>query len=416
LSHTIALMSEPQVLVFNAGSSSFKCARIEPGSGLVLDAALAERLGTIAAGLTLRQQTGERHSWELPELDHGAALRQVLDRIDTSALVAVGHRVVHGGEAFVGSALIDARALRAIEDMQSLAPLHNPANALGIREAMRLLPGLPQVAVFDTAFHQTMPPEAYLYAVPYDLYERYALRRYGFHGSSHRYVAALAAERLGRSLADLQLVTAHLGNGCSACAIRHGKSVDTTMGLTPLEGLVMGTRSGDVDPNLFTFLRDHTGSTLDQTAWLLNHDSGLLGLSGVSNDMRRLLELEAQGHERARLAVLVFCQRLAKGILGLCAGLGSLDALVFTGGIGENAARVRELTLERLAVLGAEVDSALNAGHGAGAGGRITAPTSRLPAFVVPTNEELIIARETLSCIGVEPGAGPLAAQRSGAG
>jgi acetate kinase len=412
---TLTAMREPQVLVFNAGSSSFKCARIEPESGLVLDAALAERLGTAAASLTLRQGN-ERHSWELPGLDHGAALRQVLDRIDTSALVAVGHRVVHGGEAFVGSAVVDARALGTIEGMHSLAPLHNPANALGIREGMRLLPGLPQVAVFDTAFHQTMPPEAYLYAVPYELYERHALRRYGFHGSSHRYVAALAAERLGRSLASLELVTAHLGNGCSACAIRHGKSVDTTMGLTPLEGLVMGTRSGDVDPNLFRFLRDHTGSTLEQTAQLLNHESGLLGLSGVSNDMRRLLELEAGGHERARLAVLVFCQRLAKGILGLCAGLGRIDALVFTGGIGENAARVRELTLERLGVLGAEVDRALNAEHGAGAGGRITASTSRLAAFVVPTNEELIIAREALSCIRAEPGTGTLTAPRGAAG
>jgi acetate kinase len=309
----------------------------------------------------------------------------------------------------VSSTLIDARALGTIEGMQSLAPLHNPANALGIREGLRLLPRLPQVAVFDTAFHQTMPPEAYLYAVPYDLYERHALRRYGFHGSSHRYVAGLAAERLGRPLASIELVTAHLGNGCSACAIRHGSSVDTTMGLTPLEGLVMGTRSGDVDPNLFTFLRDHTGSTLEQTARLLNHESGLLGLSGVSNDMRRLLELEAAGHERARLAVLVFCQRLAKGILGLCASLGRVDALVFTGGIGENAARVRELTLERLGVLGVELDRELNARHGAGAGGRITTPVSRLPALVVPTNEELIIARETMSCIGAAAAAGTTA-------
>jgi acetate kinase len=407
-------MSEPQVLVFNAGSSSFKCARIEPQSGLVLDAALAERLGTASARLGLRHGAAEPASWELPELDHGGALRQVLDRIDTSAVVAVGHRVVHGGEAFVSSTLIDARALGTIEGMESLAPLHNPANALGIREGLRLLPRLPQVAVFDTAFHQTMPPEAYLYAVPYDLYERHALRRYGFHGSSHRYVAGLAAERLGRPLASIELVTAHLGNGCSACAIRHGSSVDTTMGLTPLEGLVMGTRSGDVDPNLFTFLRDHTGSTLEQTARLLNHESGLLGLSGVSNDMRRLLELEAVGHERARLAVLVFCQRLAKGILGLCASLGRVDALVFTGGIGENAARVRELTLERLGVLGAELDRELNARHGAGAGGLITTPASRLPALVVSTNEELIIARETMRCIGAAAAGTPAAAPADG--
>jgi len=403
-------MGEPQVLVFNAGSSSFKCARLEPGSGRVLDAALAERLGTPGARLTLKHTDGAREAWDLPGLDHGAALRRVLERIDTSALVAVGHRVVHGGEVFVGSVVIDPRALSTIEEMQSLAPLHNPANALGIREGMRLLPALPQVAVFDTAFHQTMPPEAYLYALPYALYDQHALRRYGFHGSSHRYVAGLAAERLGKPLESLQLVTAHLGNGCSACAVRHGKSVDTTMGLTPLEGLVMGTRSGDVDPNLFTFLRDQTGSTLEQTTRLLNHESGLLGLSGVSNDMRRLLELEAEGHERARLAVLVFCQRLAKGILGLCAGLDALDGLVFTGGIGENAARVRELTLERLGVLGAQIDRGLNAEHGAAASGRITATGSRLPAFVVATNEELIIARETLGCIRARAGTPALAA------
>ncbi|HTV25048.1 MAG TPA: acetate kinase [Polyangiaceae bacterium] len=395
-------MGQPQVLVFNAGSSSFKCARIEPTTGRVLDSALAERLGQPGARLMLKRGEGDRQTWELPQLDHGGALRHVLERIDTSALVAVGHRVVHGGEAFVGSSVIDARALRAIDDMQSLAPLHNPANALGIREAMRLLPRLPQVAVFDTAYHQTMPPEAFLYAVPYELYEQHALRRYGFHGSSHRYVAGLAAERLAQPLEALSLVTAHLGNGCSACAIRKGKSVDTTMGLTPLEGLVMGTRSGDVDPNLFGFLRDHIGSTLEQSAQLLNHESGLLGLSGVSNDMRRLLELEAEGHERARLAVLVFCHRLAKGILGLCASLARIDAIVFTGGIGENAARVRELTLERLAVLGVEVDRELNAEHGAAAGGRITTAASALRAFVVPTNEELIIAREALSCIGTD--------------
>lgn len=407
-------MGEPQVLVFNAGSSSFKCARIEPKTGRVLDSALAEQLGQPGARLTLKHDDAERQVWELPQLDHGGALRHVLERMYTSALVAVGHRVVHGGEAFVGSSVIDAPALAAIEGMQRLAPLHNPANALGIREGMRLLPGLPQVAVFDTAFHQTMPPESFLYALPYELYEQHALRRYGFHGSSHRYVAGLVAERLGQPLEALELVTAHLGNGCSACAVRQGKSVDTTMGLTPLEGLVMGTRSGDVDPNVFTFLRDHTGSTLEQTAHRLNHESGLLGLSGASNDMRRLLELEAQGHERARLAVLVFCQRLAKGILGLCASLGNLDALVFTGGIGENAARVRELTLERLGVLGVEVDRGLNAEHGAPARGRITTAASRRPAFVVPTNEELIIAREALSCI--DSGASAPSRRRAPAG
>jgi acetate kinase len=405
-------MSETQVLVFNSGSSSFKCARIEPRSGRVLDWALAERLNSAQARIDLASD-GERQRWERAGLDHGSAMHEVLQRIDTSAVVAVGHRVVHGGEAFVDSTRLDDAVIAQIDAMSSLAPLHNPANVLGIREGLRLLPALPQVAVFDTAFHQTMPKEAYLYALPYELYEQHSLRRYGFHGSSHRYVAAGAAERLGKPLESLELVTAHLGNGCSACAIRHGKSVDTTMGLTPLEGLVMGTRSGDVDPNVFTFMAEHTGASLERTAKLLNHESGLLGLSGVSNDMRSLLELEAQGHARARLAVAVFCYRLAKAVLALGAGLGRLDALVFTGGIGEHAVRVRELTLERLKLLGFVVDRALNAEHGASAQGRISAGDSRVPAFVVPTNEELIIARDTVRCL--ERRAEPSSSPRPGA-
>jgi acetate kinase len=390
--------TEPRVLVFNAGSSSFKCACIEPGSGRVLDALLAERLGQPDARVSLTRGD-ERQHWDLPGLDHAGALRHAIEHIDTAAVVAVGHRVVHGGEAFVDSTRIDARVLAAIEENDDLAPLHNAANVLGMREGMRLLSRLPQVAVFDTAFHHTMPAEAYLYALPYALYEEHAVRRYGFHGSSHRYVALEAAKQLGRPLESLELVTAHLGNGCSACAIRGGKSVDTTMGLTPLEGLTMGTRSGDVDPSLFQFLAKRKGYSVEQTTALLEHQSGLLGISGVSNDMRRLLELEAEGHERARLALLVFCHRLARAVLGLCAGLRRLDALVFTGGIGEHAVRVRQLTIERLALLRAEVDPQLNATHGAGRGGRITSTASGVLALVVPTNEELIIGRETLRCI-----------------
>jgi acetate kinase len=239
--------------------------------------------------------------------------------------------------------------------------------------------------------------------LPYELYERHALRRYGFHGTSHGFVARGAADRLGRPLDTLQLVTAHLGNGSSTCAIRHGKSVDTSMGLTPLEGLMMGTRSGDVDPSVFEFLADHTGSTMEQTTDLLSRKSGLLGVSGVSNDMRSVLQSEERGHERARLAVALFCRRLAKSILAMCAGLDQLDALVFTGGIGENAARVRTLTLERLALLGFLVDPALNAEHGTRSAGRITAMESKIPALVVPTNEELVIAREALACLNTRP-------------
>jgi len=394
---TLTMRGVEEILVLNAGSSSLKCARIEARSGRVLESALAERLGDTSARITLRLDAQVERD-EVAGLDHAQALRRVLERFDTTRVLAVGHRVVHGGEAFRASTLVDDAVLEQIESLSSLAPLHNPSNALCIREARRLMPRLPQAAVFDTAFHQSMPPESYLYAVPYHLYEKHRLRRYGFHGSSHRFVAGGAAELLGRPLESLELVTAHLGNGCSACAVRRGESVDTTMGLTPLEGLVMGTRSGDIDPNVFTFLAEHTGATLEEIASLLNHESGLLGLSGISNDMRSVLEREARGDARARLAVLVFCQRLAKAVLGLCAAFGRLDALVFTGGIGENAARVRELTLARLGVLGLKLDPALNAEHGKSSGGRITTADSRVPALVVPTNEELIIARETLQC------------------
>lgn len=388
-------MDGRQVLVVNSGSSSLKCARVEARSGRVLDRALAERLGSDAARIIWNDDRGERRV-DAPGLDHTEALERVLAHLDTRALVAVGHRVVHGGERFVASTLVDDSVIAAISEMQSLAPLHNPANLLGIRAALRAFPELPQAAVFDTAFHQTLPPEAYLYALPFELYERHRLRRYGFHGTSHRYVASEAARRLERPLGTLQLVTAHLGNGCSAAAVRHGRSVDTTMGLSPLEGLVMGTRSGDVDPYVFGFLKEHTGASLEETLTLLNHDSGLLGLSGVSNDMRRLLELEAEGHERARLAIAVFCHRLAKGLLACCASLDRVDAIVFTAGIGENAARVRELTLARLSLLGVELDAEANRAHGTHTNGRITRVGSRVAALVVPTHEEQIIARETL--------------------
>jgi acetate kinase len=304
--------------------------------------------------------------------------------------------VVHGGEAFRSSALLGAQALATIQQCTELAPLHNPANLIGIHVAQRAFPKLPHVAVFDTAFHQSMPPRAYLYGIPYPLYEQHRIRRYGFHGTSHEYVAGLTALCLRRPLEELQFITLHLGNGASACAVRHGKSLDTSMGFTPLEGLVMGTRSGDVDPNLHGFLAHHLGLDLAGISHLLNNESGLLGLSGASNDMRTLLELGLAGHERAQIAVEVFCYRLAKTLLGLGAALDRIDAVVFTGGIGEHAAPVRERTLAHLGLLGARLDPALNAEHGTSAGGRITREDSRLLALVVPTNEELSIARESL--------------------
>jgi acetate kinase len=290
----------------------------------------------------------------------------------------------------------------AIARCSDLAPLHNPANLAGIRAALRLRPDLGQVAVFDTSFHQTMPRRAFLYAVPYELYETHQVRRYGFHGTSHRFVSERAAVLLGRPAGLVNVITAHLGNGCSATAVRAGQSADTTMGLTPLEGLVMGTRSGDVDPSLHQFLVDHAGMTLSQVTDLLTKGSGLLGLSGESNDMRNLLELERAGNARAGIAIDVFCYRLAKAILGLCAALPALDAIVFTGGIGENSAAVRERTVNHLAVLGAALDEGRNVAHGRSSHAVVSRDDSRVVVLVVPTNEELVIAREAMRLVSGE--------------
>jgi len=385
-------LAERNVLVINCGSSSLRFALVEPSNGAVVRHGYAERLGTEQASIA----TDETASTPLPaRAGHGQALERILDELRGHDVSAVGHRVVHGGEAFSDSVVLDARAIESIRACSDLAPLHNPANLSGIEAARRAYPAVPHAAVFDTAFHQTLPPRAYLYAVPYELYEKHRVRRYGFHGTSHRYVAGEAARRLGKPLSELELLTAHLGNGCSATAVRDGRSVDTTMGLTPLEGLVMGTRSGDVDPNLHEFLVEHTGATLASVTDLFNRKSGLLGLSGTSNDMRTLLEARERGDARAGLAIDVFCHRLAKALLALTASLTRVDALVFTGGIGEHAAAIRAQTLAALGVLGASVDPALNARHGAESAGRITREDSRLAALVVPTNEELVIARET---------------------
>jgi acetate kinase len=385
--------STSHVLVVNCGSSSLKLALVDPRSGARTWQATAERLGSESARLTIvtMKPVEEKRTLELGAATHATALDAAFKDMPELPLSGVGHRVVHGGEAFSASAVLDQRVIGAIEACSDLAPLHNPANLAGIRATLERLPKLGQVAVFDTSFHQTLPAHAYLYAVPYALYEQRKIRRYGFHGTSHRFVAGRAAELLQQPLSSLNLLTAHLGNGVSAAAVASGKSVDTTMGFTPLEGLVMGTRSGDVDPSLHQYLVKHAGMTLSEVTEMLTEASGLLGLSGESNDMRNLLELAARGHARAALAIEVFCYRLAKGLLGLCAGLPALDALVFTGGIGENAARVRELTVAHLQLLGAELDKARNATHQT----LISSARSRLRVLVVPTNEELEIARET---------------------
>ncbi len=391
------------VLVLNSGSSSVKFALVLPGSGERLMEGIGERLGTPEALLRIQWFPAAAVKERLPGGTHRAVVARVLDQLAQtghvgSDLLGAGHRVVHGGERFTSSVRVDEAVIVAVRSFSHLAPLHNPANLAGIEAVRDLLPDLPQVAVFDTAFHQTMPPHAFRYAVPEEWYTRHGVRRYGFHGISHRFVSEQAASMLGRPLGELRLVTAHLGNGCSATAVRDGVSVDTTMGLTPLDGLVMGTRSGDVDPGLLSYLAGRTGMNVGELTRALNVDSGLQGLSGMSNDMRTVAGAAADGNERAQLALNVFVHRLSKAIAGLVVGLQRLDALVFTGGIGENSAVVRGLVLSRLGFLGLAEDPQANAGHGRGTRGRISLPGPVL-ALVVPTDEELLIARDTARVI-----------------
>lgn len=383
------------ILVINAGSSSLKVAVIDPVSGVRYLSALAERLG--GEGATVK--VGREPAQPLTEATAAGALHALAPHLSGTDLhlQGVGHRVVHGGERFTAATRIDDDVIAGIRDCARLAPLHNPANLSGILAARATFPHLPQVAVFDTAFHQTMPPVAWRYAVPEAWYREHGVRRYGFHGTSHRFVAARAAEVIGRPLSELKLVTAHLGNGCSACAIDGGHSLDTTMGLTPLEGLVMGTRSGDLDPGILSHIAAATGQDLNALTMALNRDSGLLGLSGLSNDMRTLQDAATTGHAGADLAIDVFCYRLAKAIAALTVALGRLDALVFTGGIGEHSALVRSRTLARLGFLGLTEDPNANAAHGPDRG-RITRP-GNARALVVPTDEELLIARDTATLI-----------------
>ena len=391
------------VLVLNSGSSSLKFALVEPVSGDRLLAGIAERLGSEDAVLRFGGLGGGDVEERIPGGTHQTVVARVLALVGTAEqdgmrLLGAGHRVVHGGERFAASVLVDDAVISAVRSFSHLAPLHNPANLAGIESVSAVLPDLPQVAVFDTAFHQTMPPHAFRYAVPEEWYTQHGVRRYGFHGTSHRFVSEQAATLLGRPVSELRLVTAHLGNGCSATAVRGGVSIDTTMGLTPLDGLVMGTRSGDVDPGLVAYLAERTGMGLDRLTQALNTESGLRGLSGVSNDMRTVVAAAADGNERARLALDVFTHRLSKAIAGLVVGLGRLDALVFTGGIGENSAVVRSMVLSRLGFLGLTEDPQANARHGRDTAGRISVAGPVL-ALVVPTDEELLIARDTARVI-----------------
>jgi acetate kinase len=408
-------MPQVKVLVLNCGSSSLKFQLVETDAASAAagrDRALAKGLvDNIGGPAILKYETeGARPLQETEEvLEHKIAVERALALLsrpgvgvvrDRSEIEAVGHRVVHGGERFKTSVRIDDDVLAGIEACFELAPLHNAPNVKGYRAARELLSDVPHVAVFDTAFHQTMEPHAFLYGLPYVLYQRHGIRRYGFHGTSHRYVSRRLADLIGRPLADegLRLITCHLGNGCSVAAIRGGRSVDTSMGFTPLEGLVMGSRSGDLDPAIVL----HVMRKEDLGHWevnaLLNKHSGLIGVSGLSNDMRTLLEAEAAGKDRARLAVDVFCYRLKKYIAAYAGVLGGVDGLAFAGGIGENASAVRERALAGLEALGFALDRGANE-KARGREAEVSPAGSRTRVFVVPTNEELLIARDTYAIV-----------------
>lgn len=394
------------ILVINCGSSSLKFSVVDTRSGQDLARGLFDKLGSDAPSYRMESRLlAEPKTGSLPAgAEHEAALVTLAAFLASEELQleieAVGHRVVHGGERFTSACLMDEAAVNAVKSCSSLAPLHNPANLLGIESSKQHFPDLPQVGVFDTAFHQTLEPEAYLYAIPIELYEKHGIRRYGFHGSSHKYVASEAARILDKPLDQTSIITAHLGNGCSAAAIEDGACVDTTMGLTPLEGLVMGTRSGDLDPGILFHLHRSLGLSIEEIDTILNKKSGLLGLSGFSNDMRSLRQASAEGDPAARRAVALFTRRLAKSIAALRATLTKCDALVFTGGIGENDAQTRAETLSRLQHLGIEIDPEANAQAGRVQNGVISRENSPVKAIVIPTNEELMIARETEHLVG----------------
>ena len=390
-----------KVLVINAGSSSVKYQLYQMPEGEVLAKGILEKIGDDVSGLT-HIHNGNTYKVQTKVKDHEKAMEVILQTLvdnevgvinDISEIVSVGHRVVHGGEEFTGSMLIDEAVIASIEKFADLAPLHNPPNLTGIRAARHNLPKASQVACFDTAFHTTIPKVAYMYALPYELYENYRVRRYGFHGTSHRYVARRTAELMNRGKYDVNLITCHLGNGCSITAVKDGKSIDTSMGLTPLEGVMMGTRSGDFDPAILFYLSDK-GYDIKSLNALCNKQSGLLGISGESNDMRRLTELAEAGHELAKLAIDIFCYKIKKYIGTYTAVLDTLDAVVFTGGIGENAVAARAQICGGLTQIGIEIDPAKNNAM-LGKEGEISTERSRVKVFVVPTDEEAAIAKDT---------------------
>ena len=391
-----------KVLVLNCGSSSLKYQLIDMETENVLAKGLCERIGIEGSRLKHQPTGKDAVIFDDYQENHSVSVRMVLDALTNpehgvvksmSEINAVGHRVVHGGEYFAGSVIITDEVKEALEKCCDLAPLHNPANLIGIAACEEIMPGVPQVGVFDTAFHQTMPERAYLYALPYEYYEKYKVRRYGFHGTSHRFVSEEVCKMMDRPYDQTKVITCHLGNGGSVCAVRNGKSIDTTMGFTPLEGLVMGTRAGDVDVAAVTYLMKKEGLSADEMDNILNKKSGVLGLSGVSSDFRDIEEAAEAGNGRAETALDVFAYKVAKRIGAYAAAMNGVDAIVFTAGLGENSATTRSAICNYLSWMGVHIDSYNNSLRGKAI--EISATDSRVRVYVIPTNEELVIARDT---------------------
>lgn len=389
-----------RILVLNCGSSSIKYQFINTEEKITLAKGIVDRIGMSGAVLSHTRYDGDTIKIVGEILDHTMGIEYVLGVMlsknhgvidDKDDIDAVGHRVVHGGETFSGSVLITNEVVNVLQDNIELAPLHNPPNIKGIQAVTRLLPGKPQVGVFDTSFHLKMPPKAFLYGIPYELYKKHKIRRYGFHGTSHRFVSQRAAEILGKKFDELKIVTAHLGNGCSMAAVDRGNSIDTTMGFTPLEGLLMGTRSGDLDPSLILYIMGKEGLSLSEAGTLLNKHSGLIGISGESSDMREILAAVKEGHKRSKYAFEIFCYRIKKYLGAYAAAMGGLDAFVFTGGIGENSYEVREEVCRNLEFLGIQIDDSMNKNSEE----VISVNGSKVAVLKIPTNEELVIALDT---------------------
>ena len=395
-----------KVLVINCGSSSLKYQVLDMTNEELICKGLVERIGMEGSVISHTKTGMDKFVLEAPMKDHKDAIGHVIDALKDeehgvvkgmSEIGAVGHRVVHAGEKFAHSVLITDDVIKALEECVELAPLHNPPNLLGIAACQELMPGTPMVGVFDTAFHQTMPPQSYIYAIPYEYYEKYGIRRYGFHGTSHKYVSERAAEMLNVNIEDLKIITCHLGNGASVSAIKRGKCIDTSMGLTPLEGLVMGTRSGDIDPAIVTYIREKENLEQGVANEILNKKSGMLGISGVSSDFRDIEAAAEEGNERAMLALKVFAQRVKFYIGGYIAEMNGVDAIVFTAGVGENDMGMRDIICNEMGNLGIKLDLVKNKVRGKEM--VISAEDSKVKVLLIPTNEELMIARDTYNIV-----------------